>query len=468
MNHTESIAERNSLFSGARFTIIGCAREGIALAKYVAARGAEVSISDIKTADQLQDAVAELSPYDIRWVLGAHPEEILACDALFVSPGVPMETPVVQEAVRRGITVSGESRFFLEHCPAAVTGITGSSGKTTTVTLTGEILRTAGFRTWVGGNIGRPLTPHLDEIHAEDKVVMELSSFQLEIMSISPAIAAILNITPNHLDRHASMEDYVQAKVNILRYQRPDNVAVLGYDNEITRGLAKSAKGQVAFFSMAEEVAEGAFLKQEQIILRLAGSEQHIGAVQDIRLRGRHNVANVLAACTLAGLAGADHQSIAAVIFSFAGVEHRLEFVREVAGVRYYDDSIATTPERTIAALGAFNEPIVLLAGGQDKHLPWAELALLMLEKTRGIVLFGQAAGIIESALTEASNQRRLSAAEMPVIKRVVTLEEAVQEASRLAHTGDIVLLSPGGTSYDAFKDFTARGERFKELVKAL
>ena len=297
---------------------------------------------------------------------------------------------------------------------------------------------------------------------------MELSSFQLENMPVSPAMAAILNITPNHLDRHASMGDYIRAKANILRYQRPEDVAVLGYDNEITRGLAESVKGRVAFFSMTEEVDEGAYLKQEQIVLRLAGMEYRIGPAQDIRLRGRHNVANVLAACTLAALAGADRQSIAEVIFEFEGVEHRLEFVREVGGVRYYDDSIATTPERAIAALQAFEEPIVLLAGGQDKHLPWAEMAQLALSKTRGIVLFGQAAGIIEDALAEAGRQGGLSNVEMPVIRRVVTLEEAVEETRRLARAGDIVLLSPGGTSYDAFRDFTVRGDRFKELIEAL
>ena len=435
---------------------------------YVAARGAHVTISDVKSAEQLTDAVAELACYDVRWVLGGHPEDILDCDVLFVSPGVRMEIPIIQEAIRRGICVSAESRFFLERCPAPVIGITGSSGKTTTVTLTGEILRRAGLTTWVGGNIGTPLTPHLDEIRTEDKVVMELSSFQLENLPVSPVIAAILNITPNHLDRHASMGDYVQAKANIMRHQQPDDVAVLGYDNEITRALAQTAPGRVTFFSMTEEVAQGAFLRGAQIVLRLEGMEQHIGAVRDVRLRGRHNVANVLAACTLATLAGANRQSIAEVIFSFEGVEHRLEFVREIGGVRYYDDSIATTPERATAALLAFGEPIVLLAGGQDKHLPWGELAQLMLDRTRGIVLFGQAAGIIEAALAETMQQRRWSAADAPAIRRVVTLEEALQEASRLAQAGDVVLLSPGGTSYDAFKDFTVRGDRFKELVEAL
>ena len=468
MNGNEDVLDSATPIAGKRITIIGLAREGIALARYLAPRGAVITVSDMKSKDVLVDSIEELSSFEIHFALGGHPEGILNCDCLFVSPGVPWNIPILQEAARRGIPVSGESRFFLENCPAPVIGITGSSGKTTTVSLTGEMLKASGFKTWVGGNIGEPLTPHLDEIAVEDRVVMELSSFQLKIMRSSPAVAAILNITPNHLDRHASMEDYTEAKANILRFQKSGDVAVLGYDNEVTRGLASLTKGTVALFSMEEEVSEGAFLRQQQIILRLEGSEQTICHERDVRLRGRHNIENVLAACTIAGLAGADSHVMSEVVSSFQGVEHRLEFVREVDGVSYYNDSIATSPERTAAALRAFDEPIVLLAGGQDKHLPWHELASLMLERTRGVVLFGQAAGIIERVLSEAIEKGQIPGDDLPAIEIKDSLEEAVITARRLARPGDVVLLSPGGTSFDAFKDFTERGVFFKDLVKAL
>jgi len=468
VNGNGGVLDSGTPIAGKRITIIGLAREGIALARHLAPQGAVITVSDMKPKDELVDSIEALSPFEINFALGGHPEEILDCDCLFVSPGVPWNIPILQEAARRGIPLSGESRFFLENCPAPVIGITGSSGKTTTVSLTGEMLKAAGFKTWIGGNIGEPLTPHLDEIEAEDRVVMELSSFQLEIMRSSPEVAVILNITPNHLDRHASMEDYVEAKTNILRFQKSGDVAVLGYDNEVSRELVSLTKGTVAMFSMKEEVREGAFLRQQQIILRLRGSEQTICHERNVRLRGRHNIENVLAACTIAGLAGADSHVMSEVVSNFRGVEHRLEFVREVDGVSYYNDSIATSPERTTAALRAFDEPVVLLAGGQDKHLPWHQLAPLILERTRGVVLFGPAAGIIGRALSEAVEKCQIPRDDLPAIERRDSLEEAVIMARRLARPGDIVLLSPGGTSFDAFKDFTERGVFFKDLVKAL
>ena len=449
-------------------TIIGLAREGVALAEYLARNGVKVTVSDLKPREELAAPLKALSGVPVEFVLGAHPPEILDCDQLFISPGVPLDSPIILEAQRRGIPISGESRFFLEHCPAPVIGVTGSSGKTTTVRLSSEILTTAGFRTWIGGNIGEPLTPHLDQIALDDKVVMELSSFQLKIMASSPRIAVILNITPNHLDRHPTMEDYIEAKKQIMRFQGPGDVTVLGHDNETTRRLVPFAKGQVALFSLETEVAEGAFLRHQQIILRLGGRERVICHEGDVKLLGRHNLANVLAAITIAGLAGADADAMWDVILSFRGVEHRLEPTREINGVSYYNDSIATSPERAAAALRSFDRPIVVLAGGQDKHLPWDELADLMLHKTRAVVLFGQAADLIDSALVAARARSRTALDRTPVVRRGGSLEEAVAIAHRLAQPGDVVLLSPGGTSYDAFKDFTERGEFFKTLVRAL
>ncbi len=294
-------------------------------------------------------------------------------------------------------------------------------------------------------------------------------------MESSPELAVILNITPNHLDRHASMEEYIEAKANILRFQRTQDAAVLNYDNPETRKLARLVKGNLAWFSVEEELSEGGFVRGGYFVLRLGEKEWAIARLEDVKLRGRHNVQNIVAACTIAGLAGADARAMAEVISTFRGIEHRLEFVREVNGARYYNDSIATSPERSAAALRAFDEPIVLLAGGQDKHLPWDELASLVLKRAYAVVLFGQAAGIIENALSKAIATEQATVGDevgisptWPIIERVHSLEEAVMTAHRLARAGDIVLLSPGGTSYDAFKDFEARGKFFKELVAAL
>jgi len=330
----------------------------------------------------------------------------------------------------------------------------------------GQMLEASGFRAWVGGNIGHPLIGHLGEIEPSDKVVMELSSFQLEIMGWSPPIAAILNITPNHLDRHPSMEAYTEAKLNILRFQQPGDVAVLGGDlvSNIQSQIS-NLQSQILSFSLNEEVEEGAFLRDGEIILRLGDTEQRICSADEIKLLGRHNLEDVLAACTIAAVAGASRRAMADVATTFEGVEHRLELVRELGGVRYYNDSIATSPERTVAALRSFDQPIVLLAGGRDKHLPWDEMARLTLEKVRCLVLFGEAAPIIEKAVRVSSFEFRVSRF---FIHRCRTLDEAVGVAAREARPGDVVLLAPGGTSFDAFKDFVERGERFRELVKAL
>jgi UDP-N-acetylmuramoylalanine--D-glutamate ligase len=460
-------------FVGERVTIIGLAREGTALARFLAERGAIVTVSDLKKEEELQENITKLKGLPIRFVLGGHPREVLGqTDVLFLSPGVPLEAPIVVEAKRRGIPISSETRLFTELCPAPIIGVTGSSGKTTTVSLVGQMLKASGFRTWVGGNIGRPLIGHLGEIGPTDKAVMELSSFQLEIMEWSPPIAAILNITPNHLDRHPSMEAYTEAKLNIVRFQQPGDVAILGYDLIFnTQYPIPNLQSRILSFSLREEVNQGAFLRDGKagaIIIRLGDTEQRICSADEIKLLGRHNLENVLAACAIAGVAGASRQAMADVATTFEGVEHRLELVRELGeapAVRYYNDSIATSPERTVAALRSFDQPIVLLAGGRDKHLPWDEMARLTLEKVRHLVLFGEAAPIIEKAMREARYKRQEARCR---IHKCVTLEEAVEVAAREAQPGDVVLLAPGGTSFDAFSDFAQRGRRFRELVKAL
>ena len=451
--------------NGKRVMVLGLARQGIALARFLAEQGAHVTVSDVKTAEQLAEAIKGLEGLAIQCALGGHPMELLdGCDLLCLSGGVPVDLPIVVKAQERGIALANDAQIFVERCPVPVIGITGSAGKTTTTVLTGEMLKAAGFKTWVGGNIGNPLIADLANIMPDDQVVMELSSFQLEVMTTSPHIAAVLNITPNHLDRHLSMEAYIAAKKRILDFQDLKDVAILGYDDVEARKLSGDACGYVRFFSQQALVGRGAFVRDGNIVLR-RDEEQVVCAVCDLKLRGPHNVWNVLAACALAGEAGAGVEAMAQVATSFAGVAHRLQLVRELRGVRYYDDSIATAPERLIAALRSFDEPIVLLCGGRDKHLPWEEAARLMVERVSHVVLFGEMAGLVKSQVSNLQSQMPNSEFH---VHEAGTLESAVQIAAQMAQPGDVVLLSPGGTSFDAFGDFAERGTKFAEYVNRL
>ncbi len=322
----------------------------------------------------------------------------------------------------------------------------------------------------MGGNIGNPLIADLDQIRPDDRVVMELSSFQLEVMTMSPHIAAVLNITPNHLDRHKTMEAYIAAKRNIVAHQKPEDLAVLGYDDANARSLAIETAAHLLWFSGGAEVEEGAYKTNGDLTLRTADGDRQICWVSDIRLRGRHNLLNVLAACVLAGAAGVPVEAMQQAAATFAGVEHRMELVRELAGAHWYNDSMATAPERSLAALRSFDEPIVLLAGGRDKDLPWGEFAHEAWQRVRQLITFGEAGPMIAREVGRKKQKAGDNghAAGLEEITQVETLEEAVMAAARVARSGDVVLLSPGGTSFDAFRDFAERGDRFKELVRAL
>jgi UDP-N-acetylmuramoylalanine--D-glutamate ligase len=456
-------------YAGKRVVILGLAREGTALARYLAEEGAQVTVSDLQGPEALQANIQALSGLEVSFVLGEHPHTLLdQADLLALSGGVPRTQPLVREAMRRGIPLTNEAQIFLEKCLAPVIGITGSAGKTTTTTLVGEMCKAAGFTTWVGGNIGTPLIKDVRQIQPTDKVVMELSSFQLELMTRSPHIAAVLNITPNHLDRHTNMAEYVAAKARILLYQTPEDVAVLGYDNAWARALAWEARGRVLFFSLGQGLGEGAFRRNGDLVLRVDGQERVICRTSQVRLLGDHNLQNVLAACAIAYAADVPLQAMQHVARTFSGVEHRLELVRTHKGVRWYDDSIATAPERTVAALKAFNAPIILLAGGRDKNLPWDEMAALTRRKVRHLIVFGEAADKIVQAIRESEAKDPNGAQVLRGIHRAVDLADAVHIAARLARPGDVVLLSPGGTSFDAFRDFAERGDKFKEYVRAL
>ena len=460
MSHTRELIGKHSV-------VLGLARQGMALARFLAEQGASVTVSDVKTVDQLAEAIKSLEGVPVKYALGGHPIELLnGCDLLCLSGGVPVDLPIVVEAQKRGIALSNDAQIFVERCVqrVPVIGITGSAGKTTTTALTGEMLKASGFKTWVGGNIGNPLIADLGQMGAGDKVVMELSSFQLEVMTSSPHIAAVLNITPNHLDRHPTMEAYIATKKRILDFQDFGDVAVLSYDDAVARQLAGDARGYVRFFSQQAEVGRGAFVRDGSIVLK-QDVEQAVCAVRDLKLRGSHNVWNVLAACVLAGAAGADVEAMAQVATSFAGVPHRLQLVRELRSVRYYNDSIATAPERLIAALRSFDEPIVLLCGGRDKHLPWEGAAKLIVERVSHLVLFGEMTELVKSQISNVKSQMPNTRCQ---IDEAGTLGSAVKVAAQVARAGDVVLLAPGGTSFDAFKDFAERGDKFAEYVNAL
>jgi len=449
--------------------ILGLARQGKALARFYESQGVRVVVSDSRSAEVLHAAMAELNDLDVTYVLGGHPLSLLdGCSLLCVSGGVPLDIPIVREATRRGIRLSNDAQEFLARCPAPVVGITGSSGKTTTTTLVGKMLAASGLRTWVGGNIGNPLLGNLTEIASEDRVVMELSSFQLELVTTSPRIAGVLNVTPNHLDRHKTMAAYIAAKRRIVAHQTGSDVAVLGYDEPNARAMAGVTQARVRYFSGEQSVDTGAYLSRDVLLLRKEGEDTAVVGRDDIRLRGYHNVMNVLAAIALADAAGATPDGMREAISDFTGVEHRLEPVRELNGVLWVNDSIATAPERVLAALDSFSEPLILLAGGRDKDLPWKAFAERVLARVRVLVLFGEAAPLIERHIAAARSAASGTADVLEEMVLAGPLENAIAVAADRTRTGDVVLLSPGGTSFDAYRDFAERGTRFRELVRQL
>ncbi len=447
-----------------RVVVLGFGRQGRALARWLPGVGASVVVTDHASPETVNGDLSAFGGVD--FVFGHHPLTLLDdADLLCISGGVPLALPFVQEALRREIPLSNDAQLFLERCPAPVIGITGSAGKTTTTTLVGEMLKQAGHTTWVGGNIGEVLLETLPQIRPEDRVVMELSSFQLELMTTSPQIGAVLNITPNHLDRHGTMEVYTHAKAQMLLHQTDQDIAVLGRDDPGSRQLEIIAPGQVVWFSGYEMLSDGAFLAGQRLLIvgrsSIDGMPHVVCQRSDIPLRGHHNVLNVLAACAIAGTAGIPYDIMADTIRVFRGVPHRLEVVRVLNDITFVNDSIATAPERVVAALRSYDEPLVLLAGGKDKNLPWDEMLTLALQKTRHIIAFGHVGDqIVEKVRALAGSEQQIT--------RVETLEQAVEQAVQMAHPGDVVLLSPGGTSYDAYVDFVARGEHFRQLVMGL
>jgi len=454
--------------AGKQVLIIGAARQGLALARFFAARGALPILNDQRSAETLAGAVQSLEGLPVRWALGGHPLELLdSAELICVSGGVPLELPIIAEAQRRGIPVTNDSQIFIDAAAAPVIGITGSAGKTTTTTLVGrmamDFAARSGRKAWVGGNIGLPLVEYVDDIQPNDLVVVEYSSFQLELMTTSPHLGAVLNITPNHLDRHGTFEAYARAKARILQYQTPADIAVLNPQDPGSWDLRGEVRGSLVTFGIDRPAGSGSYIENGSLNYTDGNRVIELMPRELIRLRGDHNLLNVLAACAVACAAGFPVESIQAGVRDFNGVEHRLEYVRTWKGVDWYNDSIATAPERTMAAIEAFDEPLVVLLGGRDKNLPWEKLADLLHNRVDHVIVFGEAAGKILEAVGPLKPGRRLQ-----TISHQPGLEAAVQAAAEIVEPGDVVLLSPGGTSFDEFSDFSIRGEHFRKWVQAL
>ena len=453
-------------WTGKHVLILGAARQGLALARWLAHHGAHVTLNDSRREEDLAAAKKSLADMNVTWAVGGHPLELLdTTEVLCLSGGVPLTLPIVEEAVKRGVPLSNDSQIFMEVVPCKTVGITGSAGKTTTTTLVGNMAKLAkGDRAFIGGNIGDPLINYVDDIKADDLAILELSSFQLEQMTISPNIAAILNITPNHLDRHGTMEAYTNAKAHILDFQSSSDTAILGHDDKGSWTLKNQVKGNLLTFSLQdlEEGLNGTYLHDGLLSLRDGFAYIPLMMREKVQLRGDYNISNVLAAFAVGHAAGFKLDDMLEAVEEFRGVEHRLEFVRELNGARWYNNSIASAPERTIAVIHAFTEPIVLMLGGRDKNLPWGDLAKLIHERVDHVVLFGEAGEMIQNAITAYSGVGTVD------VRRATSLKEAVTLAAEVASAGDVVLLSPGGTSFDEFKDFAERGESFRKWVSEL
>lgn len=459
-------------WSGKNVVVVGAARQGLALTRYLVSKGAHVVLTDARSTDQLNSEIHSLAGLQIKWEVGGHPFNILdEADLVCISGGVPLTIPFILEARNRKIPLSNDSQIFMDACPCQIIGITGSAGKTTTTALVGEmakahhIFKSSNRRAWVGGNIGNPLIEQVDQMHEDDSVVLELSSFQLEIMTSSPHIASVLNVSPNHLDRHGTMEIYRNAKVQILAHQHKNDVAILNRDDKGSWDLLNDVQSDLITFGIKQPSPHfnGTYIKNDHIYLQIMGDQVKMLPTNWIQLRGQHNLYNVLGACAIAAGASISLPAIQSAVDTFTGVSHRLQFVRTYKDADWYNDSIATAPERSMAAIRSFNEPIVLLLGGRDKNLPWDKLMALVKERVDHLLVFGEAKDIIKNALG------RIEAGTRPYsVNYFDGLQQAVLSASEIVSPGDVVLLSPGGTSFDEFKDFEERGDMYQTWVNEL
>jgi UDP-N-acetylmuramoylalanine--D-glutamate ligase len=442
-----------------RVLVVGLGRSGVASAFFLQERGARVIVSDSKSEAQLQSEVPALLDRGISIETGRHGERTFRDqDLIVVSPGVPSDQPQLQHARTLGIPVIGEVELAFRFLQGKVLAITGSNGKTTTTTLVGEILSKSGKKTLVGGNIGTPVISLAGQSTPDSLVVLEISSFQLEsIQQFRPWIAAILNITPDHLDRHHTFQAYVDAKARIFENQQAGDFAVLNADDPTCLALRDKVKGPPLWFSRKQRVESGAFLNGDQIIFRQNGQEQPVLGRSDIQLKGEHNVENVLAAVAMTMVAGCSAQQVRQAVKEFRAVEHRLELVAAINGVTFYNDSKATNVDATVKALESFPGNIHVILGGKDKGSDYSVLNPLLRERVKRVYLIGAASDKIASQVQNAT-----------AIVRSGTLERAVRQAFDAAKPGDVVLLAPACASFDQFENYEHRGRVFKDLVQLL
>ena len=450
--------------SNQKVLVVGLGISGVAAAKLAKRFGAEVVVSDSKEEEKLGDEVKQLRDAGIEVVCGPQSNELLECvDHIIVSPAVPMRIPLLQEAVKRGMDVESEIEFAYHIAKSPILAVTGTNGKTTTTTLLGKLMETAFPVVGVGGNIGVPLSEECLRVGEGGCVVAEISSYQMEATDdFVPHVASVLNVTPDHVVRHGNLEVYQQMKEKMFAQQTKEDYLVLNYDDPKTRGMAERASGTVCFFSRKELLDEGAIVVDGVLTMRWRGKEIPVLPVKELQIPGGHNVENALAAMAMAYLAGAEPEKIAGVLRAFEGVEHRIEPVLNFEGVDYYNDSKATNTDSAIKALESFDEPVVLIAGGDDKMTDLTDFMNLVKEKCRALVLVGNAAARFKEAALEAG------IAQDAILEAGYSMEKAVELAKAAAKKGDAVLLSPACASFDMYSGFEERGRNFKDIVRRL
>lgn len=458
-----------SEFKDKKITIMGLGLfgGGVGVAQFLARQGARVTVTDLRNAAELSPSIKLLEGFPVSYKLGGHfQEDFINADMVIVNPAIPWNSKFLQVARDNHVPLDTEINIFFRLCTAPIIGITGSNGKSTTTTLICRILQQTTRTTWVGGNIGKSLLVHLEDIRPQEIVVLELSSFQLkELHTVrkSPSISVVTNISPNHLDRHPDMNDYIQAKKCIILYQKPEDYTILNYDDRELRTWEKECKGRVLWYSTEHTLKNGAFIKGKDIVLSIDGQRMSIPCISGIRIPGTHNLQNILAASCAGYLAGAGEQHIEEAVTAFSGLGHRLEFVREVHGVQYYNDSKATTPESAIAAVTAFPVPVILIAGGYDKGSHFEEFAKKCAKHTKSTILIGKTAEKLKELILKNIGQKN-----SPSVYMADNFKEAFLKAHAIAKTGDVVLLSPACASYDMFINYEERGRLFKDMVLAL
>ena len=461
----EKLEEFNNYIRFRKVAVIGLGVSNLPLLDYLHEQKARVTVFDQRNIDDISKEIMDkITDYSFEFSLGNnYLSNLKGFDLIFRSPSCLPTVPELVEEANRGAIVTTEIEMLIEMCPCKVIGVTGSDGKTTTTSLIYSILKKAGYNAWLGGNIGIPLFTKLPEMKEEDIVVLELSSFQLMGMKISPEISVITNITPNHLNIHKDYEEYIDAKKNIFKYQTEEGIVVLNYDNEITRECGKEANGKVIYFSSKEKLDDGYIVDDKKIKQCDDKIRKFILDTSEVKLRGTHNFENIATAIAATATL-VDIDKAVEAVKEFESVEHRLEFVKEIDGVKWYNDSVSSSPTRTIAGLYSYDENIVLIAGGYDKNLDYKPIAKPIVEKVKSLILLGQTSGKIFDSVKE---ELELQGKTLP-IHMCESLQETIEIAKREAKPGDVVLFSPASASFDMFKNFEERGNKFKELVNNL